>query len=189
MIQPCPVTLKKLLSPGVHFDGGWKFLIEVNGDVFAFDVRKGGLFSHLLLPTKQACGAYIIVNSRTKAAYVGSSGNMYKRARQHRTALENYKHANRYLNQGYFPEYRHYYEIIFFYTTNRQAAYNLEQWLVDELLARDALCNIHLDVKGMKKQRTIPGFHKPEFQQAHYLELSKPDCLLGIQGGFHDPLD
>jgi predicted GIY-YIG superfamily endonuclease len=177
------------MTAGVHFDGGWKFLIEVNEDVFAFDVRKGGLFSNILAPSRATCGAYILLNNVTGAAYVGSSGNVYQRARQHRSKLEKFQHPNKYLNQGYYPAYKHHFDVIFFFTANRAAAYNLEQWLVDELIARDRLCNIHQDVKRSKKERVVPAFHKPESQQSHYLQLSQPDCLLGVQGGFHDPLD
>lgn len=39
-------------------------------------------------------GIYIITNKRTKKSYVGQSGNVYRRRKQHFSALKSGKHEN-----------------------------------------------------------------------------------------------
>lgn len=183
-----PITLKKLMTPGLHFTGGWRFLVEVKGRVLDFEVVKGGLFKNPLPRyITGRCGAYIILNGRTGSAYVGSSGNMANRMIQHKNKLEQFKHPNKYLRRDYYPIYQAHYDVIYFFCRSRQLGYDLEQWLVDELFALDQLCNVNLDVVRSRRAREVPVWHKLEHQQMHYLELSKPDCALGKHGGFHDP--
>jgi len=180
-----PITLKKLMTPGLHFVGGWRFLVEVKGRVLDFEVVKGGLFRHPLPRSLTGRpGAYIILNGRTGSAYVGSSGNMASRIIQHRTKLERFEHPNKYLRRDYYPQYQISYDVIYFFCKTRSTAFELEQWLVDELFHLDQLCNVNLDVVRGRKYREVPAFHKPEKQQLHYLDLRQNP--LGKHGGFHD---
>ena len=182
-----PITLKKLRTPGEPFTGGWVFLIEILERVYAFETMKMGLFSHRLETPQQRIGVYLIVNAKTTTVYVGSAGDVVAHTLTHRRDLVARKHPNKRLKRDYHPDYKPFYDVCFFFCNSRGDAYRLEQWLLDELRGRDCrIANVNLDVSKCRVKRRIPEFHKPEFEQKHYLELSHPEAALGRQGGFHD---
>ena len=94
----------------------------------------------------QTSGVYVIIETKTKCFYIGSSLDMRKRIDRHYRELLNKKHHNVLLQElansgSYFRE-------IFFPVENREQAYLLEQSLMDMHIDNPLLLNIGLSTKG-----------------------------------------
>lgn len=187
-----PVTLTKLLTPQLYFEGPWVFLVELMGRFKSFPVSKGPLFDHVYpVPAEGAPGTYILFNRRTLAFYVGSASNIYSRINKHRQLLQRNAHPNRRLLQDWGVSQRGWYDVVLFSATNRTEGLMLEQWLVTELEGRSGICNLYRDVSSSRyrdRKGTRRLYHVAERAQRHYQELSQPGQALGREGGFHDPI-
>lgn len=93
------------------------------------------------------CGTYLIRELNTGKLYIGSSGRVYKRISRHKEFIVSRKHDNSNFNDLLKTTNIKDYELIVFFTSNREEAYLLEQYFVDKYKDTGYLLNIANDVK------------------------------------------
>lgn len=93
------------------------------------------------------CGTYLIRELNTGKLYVGSSGRVYKRISRHKEFIISGKHDNSNFDNLLKTTNIKDYELIVFFTANREEAYSLEQYFVDKYQDTGFLINIANDVK------------------------------------------
>lgn len=92
------------------------------------------------------CGTYTISHKKTGRIYIGSSNDMPRRARTHKSQLKNNCHPNWDLQRAYNddPEI----EFFFIITEDREAAYDREEQLINHWKDKVSLFNIATDVRN-----------------------------------------
>jgi hypothetical protein len=111
-----------------------------------FSPRQFGHSKYSVRLEKQSA-AYFIRDLYSGSVYVGSSGNIYKRITKHKIHINNRKHDNinftKLLQSGSLKLF----ELIIIFTDSREAAYDVEQILVNDYKDYVGLLNIANDVR------------------------------------------
>lgn len=89
-------------------------------------------------------GVYIIQNQETMETYVGS-GDVYRRASQHRTSLQKGIHTNHRLQEAYNRNPN--FEMVAVPTETRDEAFDIEQAIIDEFSNSPLLLNLSMDAR------------------------------------------
>lgn len=135
------------------------FYCEINGKKYNF--IKGYLtynprkYSNINFTVKNNnFGTYLIRNLDNGKTYIGSSGKIYNRITKHKNMIYNKNHDNHIFTELLKTSNLKDYELIIFFSTNREEAYNLEQYFVNKYKDSGLLINIAQDVRntwsGMK---------------------------------------
>lgn len=103
-------------------------------------------------PELRTDGVYLIIDKDNSKAYVGSTGDLFKRSTAHCTELKNNIHHNKSLQQAYNEGVE--FEFVTVSTPTREEAYKLEQTILDDYINTDLLLNSAQDVKAGMKGRT-----------------------------------
>lgn len=115
-----------------------------------------------LLPSN--CGAYILTHLRSKAIYIGSSGDLTRRLRAHRSLCVRGVNPNKGIQEAYDSDPR--FSVLFILTPTRDKGYDLEQELIDQHL-RDGvqLLNTSLDARVPGLGHVVTEGHREKLRQ------------------------
>lgn len=114
-------------------------------------------FSGKLKTTDNKPGAYVITHVGTGLLYVGSALKPAERISYHIYRLKNGLHSNKRLQRAYDEDNR--LEWKYFLVGDREAAYSLEQSLIDHYYPKNKLFNISIYVKSPHKGRKLSPDH------------------------------
>ena len=90
---------------------------------------------------------YLIRELNTGDTYVGSSGKIYNRLSKQKAMINEKNHSNANFNKLLEITNVKNFELIVFFTSDREEAFSLEQYFVDRFLNTNFLLNIAKDVK------------------------------------------
>jgi group I intron endonuclease len=135
------------------------FYCEINGKKYNF--IKGYLtynprkYNNINFTVKNDnFGTYLIRNLDNGKTYIGSSGKIYNRITKHKNMIYNKNHDNHIFTELLKTSNLKDYELIVFFSIDREEAYNLEQYFVNKYKDSGLLINIAQDVRntwqGMK---------------------------------------
>lgn len=97
-----------------------------------------------LLPSN--CGAYILTHTSSNQIYIGSSGDLMKRMRNHRIRFLRGIHENKRLQKAYNSDHR--FTVLFILTPDRETTYDKEQeLLVLYRVGGDKVTNVSKDAR------------------------------------------
>ncbi len=115
-----------------------------------------------LLPSN--CGAYILTHLRSKAIYIGSSGDLTRRVRAHRSLCVRGINPNKGIQEAYNSDPR--FNVLFILTPTREEGYDLEQELIDQhKRAGFQLLNVSLDSRVSGLGHTVTEGHREKLRQ------------------------
>lgn len=155
-----------------HYSGGSHYTVIQNSH---YSFIKGFLstlparFMHPLFHVKkEQCACYLIRETQDGKIYVGSSSKIYKRITRHKEwILRLRRHPNKVLSQIAENRNPSDFELIIFFTSNREEAYRLEQFFVNRYKETDQLINIAYDVRHAMRGHIFSEEHKRKISEAN----------------------
>lgn len=115
-----------------------------------------------LLPSN--CGAYILTHTSSNQIYIGSSGDLMKRMRNHRQLFLRGTHHNKRLQVAYNSDHR--FTVVFIMTPDREAAYGKEQELIDLYVSTGAkITNVSMDARLPGLGCTVSPEHREKLSK------------------------
>jgi len=115
---------------------------------------------------KRQFGTYILREILTGYVYVGSSEEIYKRISKHKYLIARRKHDNSKFTELLKTTNIQNFEMIVFFTNNRDEAYQLEQYLIDRYKKSQRLLNIANDVRYAMLGHKQTEEHKQKIRKA-----------------------
>lgn len=163
--------LAQVLAYDHHRFFGDCFITDIAGKNYSF--IKGLLgtlprrFNHPLFDVhKQTNGCYLIRQTETGHVYVGSSGNVYVRLVKHKWHVSKSSHENKKFDEIVRASHPADFELIVFFTKDRDEAYQLEQVFVNQYKDTGYLINIAHDVRYAMLGREQTPEHRFRISQA-----------------------
>lgn len=116
--------------------------------------------------------AYLIREIYSGHIYIGSSGNIYKRIIKHKAGILKQQHDNSNFNKLLKQTNIQNFDLIIFFTENREDAYEVEQYFIDKYKNHTLLLNVGIDVRCAMNGLPLSEEHKRKISQSNIGRLT-----------------
>ena len=123
--------------------------LKININNKEYNFIKGYLFNKCLEYGSPRIGVYLISNTINSDFYIGSTKNLVFRINNHRIKLRNNAHKNLKLQNSFNITNcaKHWFDICIIFTSDREEAFDIEQYLLDYFKDKKGLCNISTNAR------------------------------------------
>lgn len=118
--------------------------------------------------------AYALIHPSSGQVYVGSTGDLYRRVGQHKTALRNSIHKNKNLQRAYDQDPR--FDLTYKATSDIDEAIETEQHLIDRLMSSGRLMNRSPDARLANKGVALSDEAKENLRQRAIDQFSSEEA-------------
>ncbi len=141
------INIEKLI-----FNADWckidDLILNINDKIISRKFLRTGLYKAIGYSKKiKICAAYCIFHIDSGYGYAGSTGHLGKRLNTHRTMLNTNNHDNANIQNAFNSSDKQLFDILIFFTKDREEAYEIEQILINILKDNNCAFNNSSDAR------------------------------------------